>query len=110
MPQCARESLVAGGHGFRKREREAAMDSKQIKAAMALLEADGLIERTGEFRRGPKTGELQPVYRLTEKGNQRMLLERYPLPTPNEPSEANPLAALIASPHAFLQSPRANTL
>jgi len=80
------------------------MDSKQIKAAMASLEADGLIERTGEFRRGPKTGELQPVYRLTEKGNQRMLLERYPLPTPNEPSEANAVAALIACTDEFLKS------
>jgi hypothetical protein len=80
------------------------MDSKQIKAAFASLEANGLVERTGEFRRSPKTGELQPVYRTTEKGYQRVLLERYPVPTPNEPSEANAIAALIACTDEYLKS------
>jgi DNA-binding PadR family transcriptional regulator len=63
------------------------MNIKRIRAAMASLEADGILERTGEFRRNPKTGELRPVYRLTEKGKsqeiqQRILLEGCPRDNP----------------------------
>jgi hypothetical protein len=34
----------------------------QIKECLRVLEYAGLIFRTGEMRRSPRTGELQPVY------------------------------------------------
>jgi hypothetical protein len=44
-------------------------DGQPIHArAFAELEAEGLITKSGRFRRSPKTGEMQPVYIVTEKG------------------------------------------
>jgi hypothetical protein len=41
------------------------MNIHRIRRALTDLEAAGLIQRTGEYRRDPK-GELQPVYACVE--------------------------------------------
>lgn len=41
--------------------------SSLIRFCFDALEAAGRIEKTGELRAGPKTGELRPVYVLSSK-------------------------------------------
>jgi hypothetical protein len=45
-----------------------AFDLDEIRAALAELENEGIIERTGEMRWAERSREWQPVYDLSELG------------------------------------------